>query len=200
MVTPFSLRLPRAHPLPSRYLRGVTSKRTLLALVAVLALAVPGAVRAEPWAAISGGAYIPTSTTGFGALQARPMASLAVGYDLDYVGASIWVGFLNTQAGILLQETALPVVLRLRGRLPVGVVAPFVYGGVGFATARALVDLVQYDAVAFTAQVGGGVDFLVGDMFTLGVEAGWVWLSPSYYFGTIDLGGVTALATFGLRF
>jgi hypothetical protein len=178
----------------------VTSRRALLVLAAVLSLATPGAARAEPWAAISGGAYVPTSTTGFGALQSRPMASLAVGYDLEYVGASVWVGFLNTQAGILLQETALPVVLRVRGRLPLGIVAPFVYGGVGFATARALVDLVQYDAVAFAAQAGGGVDFLVGDMFTLGVEAGWLWLEPSYPFGTIDLGGVTALATFALRF
>ncbi len=178
----------------------MTPKRTLLVLAAVLSLSTPGAARAEIWAAISGGAYVPTSTTGFGALQNRPMAALSVGYDLEYVGASVWVGFLNTQAGILLQETALPVMLRVRGRLPLGIVVPYAYGGVGFATARALVDLVQYDAVAFTAQAGGGVDFLVGDMFTLGVEAGWLWLQPSYAFGAVDLGGVTAVATFALRF
>jgi hypothetical protein len=171
----------------------------LLALAFLLA-AAPASSRAEVWAAISGGAYVPTGTTLSGPFETRPAATLSVGYDHGYVGASVWVAFLTTQAGDVLQESALPVVLRLRGRLPLGVVAPYVFGGVGFATARASLELAQYDAVAFTAEAGAGADVYLGDMFALGAEAGYLWLSPSYAFGTVNLGGVVALATFTLRF
>ena len=60
--------------------------------------------------------------------------------------------------------------------------------------------MAQNDAVAFTAQAGGGADFQVGELFTLGVEGFYAWLQPSYWFGTVDLNGVTVLATFALRF
>jgi hypothetical protein len=180
----------------------VTFPRTgrLLLLVALLA-AAPSAARADFWTAtISGGAYVPTGTSPFGAFQTRPAASVAVGYDWEYVGASVWAGIVTTQAGVLLQENCFPVTGRVRLRLPLGLAVPYVFGGVGFAPARANVDLVQFDTVAFTAQTGGGVELLFGDMFTLGAEAGYLWLSPSYSFGTVKLDGVLALATFGLRF
>jgi hypothetical protein len=175
-----------------RYATGIL----LLALVA----SSPGAARAEFYAAISGGAYLPTGTTPYGSFQARPTASLAVGWNSDYWGGSIWAGLVSTNAGVLLQENCFPVIFRGRGRLPLGVVVPYVFGGVGFAPSRALLNLVQHDTVAFAAQAGGGVDFVFGDMFTLGAEAGYLWLSPSYSFGTVDLNGTLLLATFGLRF
>ena len=176
-----------------------TLRALLLALVA-LAAASPAPARAELYAAISGGAFIPTGTSPYGTLETRPTASLAVGYDLDYVGASVWAGFFTTSAGLLLVSTSFPVVLRVRGRLPLGIVAPYAFGGVGFAPSRALLDLAQNDAVAFTAQAGGGSDFLVGDLFTIGVEGFYQWLRPSYWFGTVDLNSVMVLATFALRF
>jgi hypothetical protein len=172
-----------------------------LLLVALLA-SPPSLARAELWAAISGGAYIPTGTSPFGSFQARPAASLAVGYDSEYVGGSVWAGIVTTQAGNL-QESCFPVVGRVRVRLPLGVVVPFVYGGVGFAPARAIrsdPDFLEFNTVAFTAQTGAGVDLLFSDMFTIGVEAGYLWLSPTYSFGTVRLDGMLALATFGLRF
>jgi hypothetical protein len=58
----------------------------------------------------------------------------------------------------------------------------------------------SFNTVAFTAQAGGGVDFVFGDMFTLGAEAGYLWLAPVYSFGTMDLNGTLLLATFALRF
>jgi len=165
----------------------------------VLLAAAPALARAELWAAISGGAYIPSATSAFGALQARPTASLAVGYDSEYVGGSIWAGIVTTQAGVLLQENCFPVVGRVRVRLPLGMTIPFVYGGVGFAPARARLDLVEFNTVAFTAQAGAGLDLVFFDMFTIGAEGGYLWLSPSYSFGTVRLDGYLALATFGLR-
>ena len=171
----------------------------LAPLLALLA-AAPSPARAEFWAAISGGVYVPTGTSSFGAYQTRPTASVAVGYDWEYFGASAWAAIVTTQAGILLQENCFPVMARARLRLPLGLAVPYVYGGVGFAPARANVNLVQFDAVAFTAQSGAGVDLVFGDMFTLGAEAGYLWLAPTYSFGTVDLNGVMALATFGLRF
>ena len=170
-----------------------------LVLLALLA-ASPSPARAEIFAAISGGAYLPSGTSSFGAFQARPSASLAVGWNSDYWGAGLWGALVNTQAGVLLQENCFPVMARATGRLPLGVVVPFVYGGVGFAPSRALVNLVPYTTVAFTAQAGGGVDLVFGDMFTVGAEAGYLWLAPSYWFGTVDMNGVLVLATFGLRF
>jgi hypothetical protein len=169
-----------------------------LFLVAFLA-AAPALARADLWAAISGGAYVPTGTSPFGAFQARATASVAVGYDSEYVGGSIWAGIVTTQAGVLLQENCFPVVGRVRVRLPLGMVIPFVYGGVGFAPARAMLDLVQFNTVAFTAQTGAGLDLVFFDMFTIGAEGGYLWLSPSYSFGTVRLDGYLALATFGLR-
>jgi hypothetical protein len=179
----------------------VNLRRPASCLVALALLAAsPSPARAEVFAAISGGAYLPSGTSPYGALVSRPSASLAVGWNSEYWGAGIWGAFVSTQAGILLQENCFPVMARVTGRLPLGVVVPFVYGGVGFAPSRALLDLVQYDAVAFTAQAGGGVDLVFGDMFTVGAEAGYLWLAPSYWFGTVDLNGVLVLATFGLRF
>jgi hypothetical protein len=179
----------------------VTLTRTgrFLALVSLLA-AAPGPARAQVWTAISGGAYVPTQTSPFGSFQSRPTASLAVGYDSEYLGGSLWAGFVNTQAGALLQASCFPVMARVRARLPLGVAIPFAYGGVGFAPSKASIDLVPYDTVAFTAAAGAGVDFDFGEMFTLGLESGYLWLSPTYWFGTVRLDGVLAVATFALRF
>jgi hypothetical protein len=44
------------------------------------------------------------------------------------------------------------------------------------------------------------VDLVFGDMFTIGAEAEYLWLSPSYPFGTVDLNGTLVLATLALRF
>jgi hypothetical protein len=174
--------------------------RALLVAGIALAAASPSPARAELYAAISGGVFIPTGTSPYGAIETRPTAALAIGYDLDYVGASVWAGFFTTSAGVLLVNTSFPVVLRIRGRLPLGVVAPYAFGGVGFAPSRTLLDMVQNDAVAFTAQAGGGADFQVADLFTVGVEGFYEWLRPSYWFGTVDLNSVMVLATFALRF
>jgi hypothetical protein len=178
----------------------VTLARAVRCLFLVILLAAaPALARAEFWAAISGGAYIPVGTSPFGAFQARPTASLAVGFDSEYVGGSVWAGIVTTQAGILLQENCFPVVGRLSVRLPLGMTVPFVYGGAGFAPARARLDLVEFNTVAFTAQAGAGLDLVFFDMFTIGAEGGYLWLSPSYSFGTVRLDGYLALATFGLR-
>lgn len=170
-----------------------------LLLVAILtAFATPA--RAEIYAAISGGAYLPSGSSPFGTYQVRPAASLAVGWDSDYFGGSVWAGFVATQAGTLLQASSFPVIVRARGRLPLGLAVPFVFGGVGFAPSRAAVNLVYTNTVAFTAQAGAGIDLVFGDMFTIGAEAGYLWLAPSYGFGTVDLNGTMVLATFALRF
>ncbi len=176
-------------------LRRCASRLLLLAL-----LASPAATRAEITAAISGGAYLPSGTSSFGVLEAAPAASLSVGWDSAYFGASVWAGLVNTRAGNLLQENCFPVVFRARGRLPLGLAIPFVFGGVGFAPSRAVLNTGTHDTVAFTAQAGGGVDLAFGDMFTIGAEAGYLWLSPTYWFGTVDMDGTLLLATFGLRF
>jgi len=178
----------------------VTLARAVRSLfLVVLLAAAPALARADLWAAISGGAYVPTGTSPFGAFQARPTASLAVGYDSEYVGGAIWAGIVTTQAGVL-QENCFPVVGRVRVRLPLGMAVPFLYGGVGFAPSRARLDLVEFNTVAFTAQAGAGVDLVFWDVFTTGVEGGYLWLSPSYSFGTVRLDGILALASFGLRF
>lgn len=171
----------------------------LVPMLLLLAVA-PAPARAEFWAAIGGGVYVPTASSPFGTLQTRPTATVAVGYDWEYFGASAWAGIVSTQAGVLLQENCFPMMARARLRLPLGMVVPYLYGGAGFAPARANLNLVQYDAVAFTAQAGGGLDLIFGDMFTLGAEAGYLWLAPSYSFGAVKLDGVMAVATFGLRF
>ena len=73
-------------------------------------------------------------------------------------------------------------------------------GGVGFAPSRAIGDLAVYTTVAFTAQAGAGVDLVLGDMFTVGAEAAYLWLSPTYSFGTLKMDGTLLQATFGVRF
>lgn len=169
-------------------------------LLVVLLTALAGPARAELYAAISGGAYLPSGTSSFGTYQVRPTASVAVGWDSDYLGGSIWAGFVSTQAGSVLQINSFPLMARVRGRLPLGLVVPFAFGGVGFAPSRAAVNLVYSNTVAFTAQAGAGVDLVFGEMFTIGAEAGYLWLAPSYGFGTLDLNGTLVLATFALRF
>jgi hypothetical protein len=169
-------------------------------LLLALAAASPAPARAEFTTSISGGVYLPSGTSPYGTFQVRPTASLSVGWDSDHIGGAVWAGVVSTQAGMLLQENCFPVMARVRGRLPLGWAVPFVYGGAGFAPARALVNQVQYDTVAFTAQAGGGVDLVFGDMFTIGAEAAYLWLSPSYSFGTVDLNGTLVLATFAVRF
>jgi len=179
----------------------VTLRRCACSLLLLaLVVASPAPARAEFTTAISAGVYLPSGTSPYGSIQVRPTASLSVGWDSDYLGGAVWAGVVSTEAGFLLQETCFPVMARVRGRLPLGWAVPFVYGGVGFAPARALINMVQHDTVAFTAQAGGGVELVFGDMFTIGAEAGYLWLSPSYPFGTVDLNGTLVLATFALRF
>ena len=178
----------------------MTLRRFATALLLAVAAASPVVARAELHAAISGGVYLPSGTSSFGVLEARPAAALSVGWDSTYFGAAVWAGLVNTRAGNLLQDTSFPVMLRARGRLPLGLAVPFVFGGVGFAPSRAVLNTGTYETVAFTAQAGGGVDLIFGDMFTIGAEAGYLWLSPTYGFGTLDMDGTLLLATFGLRF
>jgi hypothetical protein len=178
----------------------VSLRRSIGPLLLLALLASPVAARAEFAASISGGVYLPSGTSPFGSFQVRPSAALSVGWDSDYFGGSIWAGIVSTQAGVLLQENCFPVMARARGRFPLGVAVPYVFGGVGFAPSRALLDLVRFDTVAFTAQAGAGVDLVFGDMFTIGAEGGYLWLAPSYSFGTVDLNGTLVLATFALRF
>ncbi|MEI7704873.1 MAG: hypothetical protein WCK73_09760 [Deltaproteobacteria bacterium] len=177
------------------------TRRLAPALLAIALLALfPTLARADLWAAISGGAFLPSGASRFGSMQTRATASLAVGWDSEYVGGSLWAGFVNSGAGQVFTEDCFPVAVRARGRLPLGVFAPFVYGGVGFAPSRALVNMVASQTVAFTAQAGGGFDLVFGEMFTIGAEAGYLWLQPSYDFGTVDMNGMLLLATFALRF
>ena len=178
----------------------MTLRRCALAFLLAAVAASPGMARAEVTTAISAGVYLPSGTSPYGAFQVRPTVSVSVGWDSDHFGAAVWAGLVNTEAGALLQVNCFPVMLRARGRLPLGLAVPFVFGGVGFAPARALLNLVRYDAVAFTAQAGAGVDFVFGDMFTIGAEAEYLWLSPSYPFGTVDLNGTLVLATLAVRF
>lgn len=171
------------------------------ALVALaLLLALPEAARAEAYVAISGGVALPTGDTAYGKLETAPAASLAVGYDLPYAGASVWAGFVSTRAGALLQVNAVPILARFRGRLPLGIAVPFAYGAVGFAPSRAILNLVQSSTVAFAAQAGAGLDLVFGDMFTLGLEGGWQWLAPAFGFATVKMDGATVLGTLALRF
>ncbi|HQR30824.1 MAG TPA: hypothetical protein PLL32_10470 [Anaeromyxobacteraceae bacterium] len=179
----------------------MTPARTLAAaLAAVVLTATPSDAHAGIWAGISGGAYLPGGTAPPGALESGPMAALAVGYDDGYWGASVWAGFLSTRAGVNFQEDAFPILLRARARLPLGVVVPFAFGGVGIAPARSIYLAGTYNAVPFAAQAGGGVDLVFGDMFTIGAEGGWLWLTPSYAWGSVDLSGPIVLATFAVRF
>jgi hypothetical protein len=179
----------------------VTPHRAATALLALsLLAAAPGTARADLYAAISGGVGLPSGTTAFGNLQPQAAAALAVGYDTDFVGGSAWAGFFNTAAGGVFQQSCWPIVVRARGRLPLGVVVPFAYGGVGLAVSRLLVNMVRFDAVAFVGQLGGGLDFLVGDLFTIGAEAGYQWMKPTYTYATVDASGVTLLGTVGLHF
>ncbi len=177
-----------------------TSLRAPALLAVLAALALPAPARADLWVAISGGVTFPTGTTAFGNLEVQPAATLAVGYDLEHVGASLSAGFVSSRAGALLQENCVPILVRVRGRLPLGIAVPFVYGAAGVAPSRAIVNLVQYDTTAFAGQAGGGLDLVFGDMFTLGVEGGWQWLAPSYPFGTVKMDGATLFATVALRF
>jgi len=179
----------------------VTLRRLAGALLLPMLLAsTPAPARAEIWAGLSGGVSLPQGTSPYGTLQVRPSAAIAVGWDSEFVGASLWAALVTTQAGILLSETCYPVMVRVRGRLPLGLAVPFVFGGVGFAPSRGSLDMVVDNTVAFTAQAGAGLDLVFGDRFTLGAEGGWLWLSPTHAFGTVNLNGVLLLATLALRF
>ncbi len=166
----------------------------------LLALAAPSTGRADLYAAVSGGVTFPSGTTAYGSLRAEGTGALAVGYDAEYLGGSIWAAFMSSTAGALLSQNCWPVLVRIRGRLPLGVAFPFVFAAAGVAPSRALLNLVPYDTVAFAGQAGAGIDLLFGDAFTIGAEGGYQWLRPVYDFGTVDMSGAYVLATLGLRF
>ncbi len=169
-------------------------------LAALLALAVPAPGRADLYAALSGGVTFPSGTTAYGALRVEPAAALALGYDTDHLGGALWVAFMTSSAGSILTQNCWPVLVRVRGRLPLGVAVPFAFGAVGLAPSRALLNLVPYDTVAFAGQAGAGIDLFFGDLFTIGAEGGWQWLRPTYDFGALDMSGGFALGTLAVRF
>ena len=175
------------------------SPARLAIAAALLASAAPGNARADPWALVRGGAYLPTGGLAGASWEAAPAVALAAGYDWDHVGAGVEVWYLPTRIPPVVESSATPLVASLRLRLPLGVVTPYAFGSAGVAFTRANVNLVQYTASAFAGMAGLGADFPLGD-FTLGVQGGWMWLSPSYAFGTFVLDGATVTAHFGVRF
>jgi hypothetical protein len=166
---------------------------------ALLASVAPGGARAGAWALVRGGAYLPTGDLAGASWDAAPAVALAAGYDWDYVGVGTEVWYLPTRVPPLVESSATPLVATLRLRLPLGVVVPYAFGSAGVAFTRANVNLVQYAASAFAGMAGLGADFPIGD-FTLGVQGGWLWLSPAYSLGTFALDGATVTAHFGVRF
>jgi len=87
----------------------------------------------------------------------------------------------------------------VRGRWPLGVVAPFAFAGVGVAFTRAALSAIPFDAVAFAGQAGAGVELTLNELLFLGLEATWTWLRPQYSFGPLDLSGFTGQLALGLR-
>ncbi len=164
-----------------------------------LLLALPRATPAEGWVSASGGVYVPAGSVGGTSWNTVGTGSLQGGYDLGPVGASLSLGLLSTTAGPRLSDTAWPLVLRVRGRLPLGAVAPYAFGGVGIAFTRAILSAVPYDSTAFAGQAGAGVELTLNDLLFLGLEATWTWLRPQYAFGPLDLSGFTAQLALGLR-
>jgi hypothetical protein len=170
------------------------------ALLLASLLAIPVGAAADAWVSVSGGVYVPTSTVSGLAWDTRGTASIQGGYDLEHVGASLGVGVLSSGAGRYIAATAFPIVLRLRARLPVGLVAPYAYGGVGVAPSRANLRGLQFDATAFAGQAGAGVEFTLSDMFFVGVEAGYAWVRPAFSFGTFNLDGFLGQVAAGVLF
>lgn len=162
-------------------------------------LAAPAAARAEAWVAVSAGAAIPTGAVGGQSWSAGITGTLQGGYDLGPVGASLSLGVLTTRAGNSLSVTVYPMLLRLRARLPLGIAAPYAFGGVGIAPSRAQAGAYFQDATPFAAQAGGGVDVALGDMFFAGAEAAYQWTRPSFPSGTLDLNAVVIQALVGVR-
>jgi hypothetical protein len=178
--------------------RSARSWRLALSLAGLLAGAAPELARADAWVLVRGGAYLPTASFGGAPWDAAPAVALAGGYDSGFVGAGVEVWYLPTRAS-LLESSATPFLATLRLRLPLGVVTPYAFGSAGVAFTRANLGLIQYTASAFAGMAGLGVDFPVGE-FTLGVQGGWLWLSPAYSIGTFDLDGATVTAHVGVRF
>jgi hypothetical protein len=172
--------------------------RAGLLAAALLATAAPGPARAGAWVLVRGGVYLPTGDLGGTPWDAAPAAALASGYDWDLVGAGVELWYLPTQAS-LVHSSATPLLATLRLRLPLGVVTPYAFGSAGVAFTRANANLVQYAASAFAGMAGLGADFPLGE-FTLGLQGGWLWLSPAYAFGTFTLDGATVTGHFGVRF
>jgi hypothetical protein len=171
--------------------------RRALLLLALLAL--PAAGRAEGFVAVAAGVYVPAGSVGGVRWETVPTGTLLGGYDLGHVGAALSLGVLGTGTGPRLHVTAVPMVLRLRARLPLGVAVPYAFGAVGLAPTQATVDSLAYGATAFAGQAGAGVEFTLSEMFFLGLEAAWNWLRPEYSFGPLDLSGFTGQLALGLR-
>jgi hypothetical protein len=170
------------------------------ALLLASLLAIPGGAAADAWVSVSGGVYAPTSTVSGLAWETRMTASIQGGYDLEHVGASLGLSVLSSGAGRYLVATAWPIVVRLRARLPAGLVAPYAYGGVGVAPSRATLRAFLFDATALVGQAGAGVEFTLRDGLFVGIEAGYAWARPAFSFGTLTLDGFVGQVGLGMRF
>lgn len=199
----------------------IRSTRTSLLMVSIIAtlLALPTRSQADAgntYLMLKGGVFAPTvsqSVNQIGSLGTFPPSGdfdLALGAMLGIVGLQLDAGYLWTSSSGV-KVSGFPVSAVLQLRFPILFLVPYIEAGLGVFISSASFsngNSGSSSKAAFMAPLGGGLDFLLGP-FILGVEARYLYISPTDYnfsnsFGsntaTLHMAGVAVTGNIGFRF
>jgi hypothetical protein len=193
----------------------VTVRRSLLAALAALVVALPAASRAETYLALKGGVWVPTASDGFnqiaGAVNGKFPPSgdveLAYGATLGIIGAQIAGGYMWSSqdvGGGTVTANAVPLYVLGQLRLPIFFIQPYLELGIGglanFASASGGGISLSATKYSFLAIGGAGVDFMLGPIL-LGAEARYMYVTEQTFdWGAMKLSGVNITANVGYIF
>ena len=183
-------------------------KRTALLSVLLLLVAVPAfAENPRNYATLKLGAYLPQADD-MDNFNDGVNVEVAVGqYINPNVAVDLSVGYLKSNGsgpGASGQIRAYPVLLSIKGVLPVSIVELYVLvgGGVYFTDAQVsalgVTDKKTDTTSGFQAGVGGNVN-LSNNVF-LGLEGKYFWSYPEFDSVKVHIDGIQATANIGYRF
>lgn len=183
--------------------------KPIAAAAAALAIAaLPVRARAlDTYVVLKGGYYWPSAEIAYAQaagvkLEPKFCGAAGLGANVLFLGLEVTGGYLSS-SNALLKTSAVPVLLTVKLRAPIVVVAPYLeLGGGAYFTSVTPVVGASEKKTGFGGHVGGGVDFTLSSI-VLGVEARYLFMDPGFTltdYAGLKLDGVTVTANLGFLF
>ena len=186
-------------------------KRIALLSVLLMIITVPVFAASPNYVALKLGAYLPQNDD-VANFDDDLYGEIAVGqYYNKNVAFELGFGYFNASApeqGVRREITSFPILLSIKGVVPVGGAELYAFGGCGLYMAKletsvsGVID--ESTDTAFGVHLGAGGNINISENVFLGVEAKYFFATPTFEFSgfkqDVHIDGILATANIGFRF